>query len=98
MHVTCHVRRRIHACHVSYEEEDTHLSLTLVQLPPTGTYHPYTKRCAQLRCPVCTRHRAVGSDQMCPQNASRLEICTPLYIYMYINIGIYRYISVGNDM
>ncbi len=23
MHVMCHMRRRIHACHVSYEEEDT---------------------------------------------------------------------------
>ena len=22
MHVMCHMRRRIHACHVSYEEED----------------------------------------------------------------------------
>jgi hypothetical protein len=23
VHVMCHMRRRIHACHVSYEEEDT---------------------------------------------------------------------------
>ena len=26
MHVMCHMRRRIHACHVSYEEEDTCMS------------------------------------------------------------------------
>jgi hypothetical protein len=26
MHVMCRMRRRIHACHVSYEEEDTCMS------------------------------------------------------------------------
>ena len=26
VHVMCHMRRRIHACHVSYEEEDTCMS------------------------------------------------------------------------
>jgi hypothetical protein len=26
LHVMCHVRRRIHACHVSCEEEDTCMS------------------------------------------------------------------------
>ena len=26
MHVMCHMRRRIHACHVSYEEDDTCMS------------------------------------------------------------------------
>jgi hypothetical protein len=29
MHVMCHMRRRIHACHVSYEEEDTCMSCVL---------------------------------------------------------------------
>ena len=27
MHVMCHMRRRIHACHVSHEEEDTCMSV-----------------------------------------------------------------------
>jgi hypothetical protein len=29
MHVMCHMRRRIHACHVSYEEDDTCMSCVL---------------------------------------------------------------------
>jgi hypothetical protein len=29
MHVMCHMRRRIHACHVSYEEEDTCMSCVI---------------------------------------------------------------------
>ena len=33
MHVMCHMRRRIHACHVSYEEEDTCISCALNHLP-----------------------------------------------------------------
>jgi hypothetical protein len=29
LHVMCHMRRSIHACHVSYEEEDTCMSCVI---------------------------------------------------------------------
>ena len=34
MHVMCHMRRRIHACHVSYEEEDTCMSYVICHMSP----------------------------------------------------------------
>jgi hypothetical protein len=43
MHVMCRMRRRIHACHVSYEEEDTCMSCEEEDTSiARGTVFPFT--------------------------------------------------------